>query len=96
MLERAALDGAPALIERLVSNLLENAMGYNHPGGLVSVRVPRRDVDSTLQVINTGPSVPSSEVQRLRQPFQRLPSDRFAHNDGLGLSIVQAIADADR
>ena len=95
-LERAALDGAPALIERLVSNLLENAIGYNHPGGLVSVRVHRRDGNSTLQVINTGPSVPLSEVQRLRQPFQRLPSDRFAHSDGLGLglSIVQAIADA--
>jgi signal transduction histidine kinase len=95
-LEPAGLLGAPALVERLVSNLLQNAIGYNHPGGRVSVRVLHTSGTTTLRVTNTGPAVPPGEIHRLRQPFQRLASNRVARDDslGLGLSIVQAIADS--
>jgi signal transduction histidine kinase len=51
---------------------------------------------SVLTVINTGPVVPAGAVGRLLQPFQRLGADRTGNGEGLGLglSIVQAIAQA--
>jgi signal transduction histidine kinase len=51
---------------------------------------------AAITVVNTGPAVPPGEVERLRQPFQRLDGDRAADRDGvgLGLSIADAIARA--
>ena len=55
-----------------------------------------RDRHAYLSVTNTGPAVPPEQIQRLFQPFERLGGARTQHNSGygLGLSIVQAIADA--
>ncbi|MFB4318278.1 sensor histidine kinase [Actinomadura sp. 21ATH] len=92
-LDPAALEGDPALVERLVANLLDNAIRYNVPGGSVDVRTGSRDGQATISVSNTGPVVPPEQVARLLGPFQRL--DRSARDDGhhgLGLSIVHAIA----
>ena len=49
-----------------------------------------------MSVTNTGPTVPPEQIERLFQPFERLGGARTQHNSGygLGLSIVQAIADA--
>ncbi len=93
-----ARDDLPAtarLIERLVSNLVDNAIRHNVPGGRVDVSVTSNG-RATLTVANTGPVVPPEEVDRLLQPFQRLSADRTSYRDGLGLglSIVAAIASA--
>lgn len=85
------VDGDPALLGRLVANLVDNAMSYNVPGGRVEVTTG----DGGLTVTNTGPAVPPEMVDRLLAPFQRLA--RTAGEDGhhgLGLSIVQSIAAA--
>jgi signal transduction histidine kinase len=87
--------GAPALVECLVANLVDNAMSYNVPDGRVEVATGTEGARSFLSVTNTGPSVPPEMVDRLLSPFQRL--DRTADDDGhhgLGLSIVQSIAAA--
>jgi signal transduction histidine kinase len=89
----AATAGDPALVERLVANLVDNAMRYNVPGGSVEVATGSRDGQAVISVSNTGPVVPSEQVARLLEPFQRL--DRSARGDGhhgLGLSIAHAIA----
>jgi len=94
-LRPAPVTGDPALVERLVANLVDNATSYNVPGGRVAVRTGTDDGRSFLEVTNTGPPVPPEMVDRLLSPFQRL--DRTARDDGhhgLGLSIVQAIAAA--
>ncbi|MGO9887103.1 MAG: ATP-binding protein [Solirubrobacteraceae bacterium] len=95
-LEPASISGDRRLIERLVSNLVDNTLRYNLPGGSarVAVRVLAGEVE--LRVANTGPVVPAQEVERLLQPFQRLAGDRVGHGEGLGLglSIVAAIARA--
>jgi signal transduction histidine kinase len=95
-LELAPISGDRRLIERMVSNLVDNALRHNRPGGRAGVVVCARDGDARLEVVNTGPVVPPGEVERLLQPFQRLAGERVGHRDGLGLglSIVAAIAGA--
>ena len=89
----ATTAGDPALVERLVANLVDNAMRYNVPGGSVEVATGSRDGHAMVSVSNTGPVVPSEQMARLLEPFQRL--DRSARDDGhhgLGLSIAHSIA----
>jgi signal transduction histidine kinase len=94
-LEPAAAAGDPALIERLMANLVDNAVRYNRPGGSVEVRTAAVNGHAVVSVTNTGPVVPPEETDRLFEPFQRLGGGRAAGADGhhgLGLSIVRAIA----
>jgi signal transduction histidine kinase len=88
--------GAPHLVERLVANLVDNALRHNVPGGRVEVATGARAGHSVLSVVNTGPVVPATAIERLLQPFQRLGAERTGDGEGLGLglSIAQAIADA--
>ena len=92
----APLEGDPDLIERLVGNLIDNAIGHNIAGGSVEIATATKDGQAVLSIANTGPVIPPTEVDRLFQPFQRLDTRRAGHTDGhgLGLSIVKAIADS--
>jgi signal transduction histidine kinase len=92
----AHLDGDPRLIERLIGNLVDNAIAHNLFGGHVQVATAVTNGRATLSVTNTGPVIPPAEIGRLFRPFQRLDPHRTHHNDGhgLGLSIVAAIAAA--
>ena len=95
-LSPAPAAGNPRLVERLVANLVDNALRYNVAGGRVDVRTAARNQNAILSVANTGPVIPATAVARLFQPFQRFGADRTGRGEGLGLglSIVQAIADA--
>jgi signal transduction histidine kinase len=85
--------GDPLLLERLVSNLVSNAIAYNHPGGWIEVVVAG---EPAISVSNTGQSVPAEMVSSLFEPFRRLAADRIDHSggSGLGLPIVRSIATA--
>jgi signal transduction histidine kinase len=92
----APVRGNADLAERMVANLIDNAIRYNAPGGRVQVRTGISGDHAVLLVGNSGPQVPADQVSRLLQPFARLIADRAGHPDGhgLGLSIVCAIATA--
>ncbi|ACU75490.1 histidine kinase [Catenulispora acidiphila DSM 44928] len=94
----APVIGDARLIERLAVNLVDNALRYNLEGGQVWVSTYVADGRSVLTVSNTGSPIPADAIDRLRQPFRRLETDRVGRRDGLGLglSIVQAVADAHR
>ena len=94
----ASVDGDSLLIERLVANLLTNAVCHNVAGGSIKVVTRVEEDTSVLSVTNTGPFIPPADVDRLFQPFQRLERRRTHYNNGhgLGLSIVRAIATAHR
>jgi signal transduction histidine kinase len=90
------LEGDPLLVQQLVTNLIDNAVRHNIPGGDVQVTTGTSGGHAVLSVTNSGQVIPPTEVDRLFQPFQRL-GPRPARRDGghgLGLSIVRAIATA--
>jgi signal transduction histidine kinase len=85
--------GEQVLLERLLTNLVRNAILYNVEGGEVMVQVGGTP---TLVVENTGTAVPAESVAGLFEPFRRGSSDRTHHGGGagLGLTIVRSICQA--
>jgi signal transduction histidine kinase len=80
------------LAERLIANLVDNAVRYNLPAGDIWISTRTTAGRSQLTVANTGPVISPDDVGRIFQPFQRL-SDRTSHDGaGLGLAIVASIA----
>ena len=96
-LEAAPAIGDPVLIERLVTNLIDNAVRHNTPDGWVQVATGTREGMAFIDVANGGPLIPAELVPSLFEPFRRLP-DRAGSADGtgLGLSIVRSVAIAHR
>jgi signal transduction histidine kinase len=92
----AIVTGHGGLAERLVTNLVDNALRYNVPDGWIRVTTDTQAGRATLRVANSGPVIPPDVVDDLFQPFRRLTDSRVANADGLGLglSIVHAIAEA--
>ncbi|WP_221762607.1 cell wall metabolism sensor histidine kinase WalK [Nonomuraea sp. WAC 01424] len=84
--------GDPALVERLIANLVDNAVRYNVPGGRVDISTRAEGDRAVVSIANTGPAIPPEQVYRLFEPFQRLDRTRVDDHHGLGLSIVRAIA----
>jgi signal transduction histidine kinase len=102
-LQPAHVTGDPVLLERLVHNLLDNAIRYNTPErGHVTITTDSVAGAAVLCVDNTGPSIAEQEVPGIFEPLRRLGNtDRLAEVDaptgrgaGLGLSIVRAVTEA--
>jgi signal transduction histidine kinase len=95
MLTERLVPGDALLLERLLANLIGNAIKYNQPGGSVEIEVTSHP-GAALTVSNTGQHVPAEEVSGLFEPFRRLTADRIDHSGGagLGLSIVRSITAA--
>ncbi|SFO63807.1 sensor histidine kinase [Amycolatopsis rubida] len=85
--------GDAVLLERLVLNLVSNAISYNIPDGWVSITI---GATPALSVRNSGSNVDEREVAGLFEPFRRGKPDRTgaAEHSGLGLSIVRSVARA--
>ena len=81
----------PALLDDLLSNLVDNALKYSPAGGAVTIGTGTQEGRPFLEVEDTGPGIPEAERQRVRQRFYRLPNSR-GHGSGLGLAIVDEIA----
>jgi signal transduction histidine kinase len=91
-LEPAVISGDPVLAERLLANLIDNAVRYNIAKGDIWVTTRTTAGSSQLTVANTGPVISPADARRIFQPFQRL-SDRTSHDgSGLGLALVASIA----
>jgi signal transduction histidine kinase len=95
-LRPAPVEGDPALLERMVANLVENAVRHNQPGGWLEVASGTSGGHAVVQVANSGPSIPTDQVESLFQPFRRLHARVAspAGGAGLGLSIVRSVAHA--
>ncbi|MET9020981.1 HAMP domain-containing sensor histidine kinase [Actinopolymorpha sp. NPDC004070] len=87
------IQGSPALLARLVGNLVDNAVTHNEDGGWIAITGSARDQETVLVVETGGRTLDQREVDRLAQPFERLGGERTG-SSGLGLSIVAAVAAA--
>ncbi|MEH1126995.1 sensor histidine kinase [Micromonospora sp. CPCC 206061] len=92
----APILGDPTLIERLVANLVDNAVRHNITDGRVSVRTGVEGRHPTLRICNSGSVISPTQVDGLFEPFQRLQTTRTSGRagHGVGLSVVAAIAAA--
>jgi signal transduction histidine kinase len=96
-LEAATVLGDPSLLQRMVANLVQNAIRYNIPGGTVSVTVTPHEDMAVLTVENSGPMADQAEIDRLFEPFVRGDwARRNRSGFGLGLTIVQSVVRAHR
>jgi signal transduction histidine kinase len=91
-LEPAVISGDPVLAERLIANLVDNAVRYNAPDGDVWVSTSEAAGSGELTVANTGLVISPADADRIFQPFQRLHDRRSHDGVGLGLTIVTSIA----
>ena len=94
--EGAWVAGSPALLSRMVENVIDNAVCHNYPGGWIAITTRASGGGARLVVENGGQVLDQQQVAELSQPFRRLEADRIGTDkgSGLGLSIVAAIAEA--
>ena len=95
-LSPAKVAGDPRLVERLIANLVDNAVRHNVDQGSVEVTTGSTNGQARLTVVNSGPTVSAEDLDKLFEPFRTADADRtrLDHGHGLGLSIVRAVADA--
>ena len=89
----AETTGDQQLIERMVWNLLDNAVRHNVPGGWIRITTVRYPGGAELRIANSGPVVPPGAVPTLAEPFRRITKQPDG-GVGLGLSIVQSVSTA--
>jgi len=96
-LDAVEVAGSPTLLQRMLENMIENAVRHTQPGGLIEIALASSDGRQARVVMaSSGPSLDPGAVAQLAQPFRRLSQDRTGSQDGhgLGLSIVAAVAAA--
>ena len=92
--EDVTVVGSDMLLCRMFFNLVENAVKYNRPGGMVKVDVQQRDGQAVIHVADTGRGIPQEFWQSIFQPFFRVDKSlsRELGGAGLGLPLVWEIA----
>jgi signal transduction histidine kinase len=82
-------------LKQVILNLLNNAIKYNHPGGIVSITAQHTPTDLTINVRDDGQGIPEEYMSRLFTRFFRAPNkENQAMGTGLGLSICKQIVEA--
>jgi signal transduction histidine kinase len=96
-LDPAETTGDPQLLERMVANLVGNAVRHNEPGGWIRLCTGTSDAGVHLEIANSGPFVPDEAVPSLFEPFRRMEARTGVRAGvGLGLSIARSVATAHR
>lgn len=81
------MTGSDTLIYRLLFNLTENAIRYNHPDGTVRITVTEEEKRLIIRVADTGYGVPEQYRESIFQPFFRVDKSRSRENGGVGLGL---------
>jgi signal transduction histidine kinase len=89
----AVIHGSRHLIAQALGNLLDNAITFTPTGGRIRLAVEQHGGHIALVVEDTGPGVPAGDHDRVTRRFVRLDGARHTPGNGLGLSLVKAVAD---
>ena len=90
----AMVMGDESRLARLIDNLVDNALSFSPPGGLVTIRVTRQKDDMLVSVEDEGPGVPEDQREAIFSRFHSVrPDEDFGRHSGLGLAIAKAIAE---
>jgi len=84
----------PVLAAEILSNLVDNSIRYNRPGGNVCISVEETAKTVILSIEDDGPGIPEADQKHIFERFYRLPRDREKRGSGLGLSIVRTLGGA--
>jgi signal transduction histidine kinase len=96
-LDPAETSGDPHLLERMIWNLVDNAVRHNEPGGWIRLRTGTTDAAVYLEIANSGPVIPDDAVPSLFEPFRRMQARTgVGEGVGLGLSIARSVVTAHR
>jgi signal transduction histidine kinase len=96
-LDPAETTGDPQLLERMITNLVDNAVRHNELGGWIRLRTGSKNAAVYLEIANSGPFVPDDVVPSLLEPFRRMePRTGVRDGVGLGLSITRSVVTAHR
>ena len=85
--------GHPLLAAELISNLIDNAVRYNRPGGSVVIRLGRAHGRGRVEIEDDGPGIPEEHRDRVWERFYRGGAKNDQVGSGLGLSIVRSLAE---
>jgi signal transduction histidine kinase len=91
--EELLMSGDQELLKQLVANLIDNAIRHTRAGSRIEISALRTAKSNLLIVADDGPGVPRDHLQRIFERFYRVARARETPGDGLGLSLVAAIAD---
>jgi signal transduction histidine kinase len=92
-LDSAPVVGDPESLRLAVSNLMRNAIKYGVQNGWIWLRTTTKSGQAMLEVCDDGPGVPDDDLERLRRPFQRGRGLQAVSGSGLGLALVNAVAE---
>ena len=88
-LETAVVRGDRFLLQRLVANLVDNAVKHNRHGGWMHLGVSTEGADAVVTVTNTGDRITEQQIEEITKPFQRIDGRRPGY--GLGTTVVQSV-----
>ncbi len=87
------IHGNRQLLAQAITNLLDNAVKYTPAGGAIQLDVTRQNGNITMTVSDNGPGIPAEQREQVFKRFTRLDNARSTPGNGLGLSLVKAVAD---
>lgn len=88
------MDFVPEYMERIVQNLLSNALKFSHPGGVVDVRTTVKDNNLILTVHDNGVGIPAEEKTEIFKPFHQIANRNDQEGSGVGLPLAALSAKA--
>jgi len=91
-IEAIQIDADRVLLDRIIANLLDNALSHAPTGSRVEIHAVRRDGGAAIAVDDAGPGIPEVDRERVFDRFSRLPGEK-TQGHGIGLSLARAIAE---
>jgi signal transduction histidine kinase len=89
---RVHMQGDRDLLFQAMANLLDNAIKYTPPQGQIQITLGEQANNGWITIADSGPGIPEAERQQVFQRFYRLEKSRTSPGNGLGLSLVAAVA----